>query len=353
MEYPAHHLLFIGTYTKAGSRGIYAARLDGASGALSAPELAVETGSPTFLAFSPGEENLYAVQNSPAIAAAFAVDAAQGRLTPLAPPDPVEATAPCHVAVDRTGRVLLATNFHTGIVAAMPILPGGGLGAPRALHHQGHSVHPKRQATAHPHSSTISPDNRFALVCDLGLDRIYTYGIDLERAALDPAEPAFVSVAPGSGPRHFTFGPDGRRAYVITEIASTIVACAYDPDNGSLAPFQTISTLPPGFSGESSAAEIRLHPNGRFLYGSNRGHDSIACFSLDPSTGALTPVETVPCGGRAPRHFAFSPDGNWLVCAHQDSNTLCSFRVAPATGRLTPTGSTIAVSMPVCVLFYS
>jgi len=340
MESASENRLFVGTYTKTSSRGIYTSRLDLASGALSPPELAVATSTPTFLAFGAGEKFLYAVQDSPAIAAAFAVDATRGRLEPLAPPPPEHATAPCHVAVDRTGRVLLVTNFHTGVIAAMPILAGGGLG-----------THPTRQATAHPHSSTYSPDNRFALVCDLGLDRIYSYHLDVARPALAAAEPPYVEVAPGSGPRHFTFGPDGRRAYVINEIASTIVAFDYDPARGSLAPRQTISTLPAGFTGTSSAAEIRIHPQGRFLYGSNRGHDSLASFVIDPVTGGLSPLETVPCGGRGPRHFAFSPDGNWLVCAHQESDSLTSFRVDAATGRLTPTGHSISVGTPVCVLF--
>ncbi len=352
MESPSEHLLFIGTYTKTTSRGIYAARLDPAAGSLSAPELAVETSNPTFLAFRARKESPLCGPRFPGDGRGLRRRCPPGRLTPLAPADPTEAIAPCHVAVDRTGRALLATNFHTGIVAALPIGGDGKLGSPRSLVHQGHGLDPKRQASAHPHSSTLSPDNRFALVCDLGLDRIFTYRLDAGNAALEPGVPAFVAAAPGSGPRHFAFGADGHRAYAINEIASTIVAYDYDSTTGSLAPRQTVSTLPAGFSGQSSAAEIRLHPNGRFLYGSNRGHDSIASFTIDPATGALALLECVPCGGRAPRHFALSPDGNWLACAHQDSNSLCSFRVDPATGRLTPTGSSIAVAMPVCVVFH-
>ena len=342
--------IFIGTYTKTGSRGIYATRLDSA-GALSAPALAGEASNPTFLALSPGRKNLYAVRDSPAMAAAYAVDPAAGLLRPLAPVDPPAGPGPCHAAVDRSGRALILTNFHTGIVAALPIRAEGTLGAPRTLLHAGRGPHPTRQASAHPHSSTIAPDNRFALVCDLGLDRIFTYRLDPERAALAPAATPFAAAVPGSGPRHAVFGPDGRRVYVINEIANTIALYDYDDAGGALAPGPVVSTLPADFSGESSAAEIALHPNGRFIYGSNRGHDSLALFSVDRATGALALLECVPCGGRGPRSFALSPDGAWLVCAHQNSDSLSAFRVDGATGRLTRTGDAVGPPAPVCVGF--
>ena len=353
MDSVAGHRLFIGTYSRSGSRGIYAARCGAADGALSEPELAAETGNPTFLAFGPGRKALYAVRNSPSYAAAFAVGANGGDgLDILGTPDPDEAPGPCHVAVDRTGCALVTTHFHTGVVAAIPILPDRSLGAPAAvIRHEGSSAHPSRQASAHPHSATISPDGRFAIVCDLGLDRIVTYAFDPARAALEPSGVSPVATPPGSGPRHFAFGPGGHQAYAINEISSTILAFDYNAGTGGLVQRQEISTLPPGFTGDSSAAEVAVHPNGRFLYGSNRGHDSIAAFRIEPEDGLLSPIETVPCGGRAPRHFAFSPDGRWIVCAHQDSGTLCSFGVDAATGRLTPTGSVIAVPLPVCVLF--
>jgi 6-phosphogluconolactonase len=349
----ASHLIFVGTYTKGTGRGIYSVRLDSETGQLSAPELAAETPSPTFLALSPDKRRLYAVRNTKDMVAGFSVGAGSGSLVRIPAPASAEGVSPCHLAVDRTGRALVVANYNVPIVAALPLQADGAVGVPNVITHSGSSVHPTRQTSAHPHSTTISPDNRFVIACDLGQDRIFTYRFDPAKALLSPSDPAFVATEPGSGPRHFAFGGDGRHAYVINELANTVVAYAYDASNGALAPFQTLSTLPPEFSGESIAAEIRLHPNGRFLYGSNRGHDSIAVFAVDPPSGKLAPVEIMPAGGRTPRNFSLSPDGTWLVCAHQDSSTLCSFRVDPESGRLARVPGTVSVPMPVCVLFYS
>ena len=242
-------------------------------------------------------------------------------------------------------------NYHTGIVAAIPLQPDGTLGTPHIVQHSGHSVDPVRQLSPHVHSVTLSPDGRFVIVCDLGLDRIFTYRLDAAASQLTPANPPYVATEPGSGPRHFVFGADGRHAYAITEMGSTIIAYDYAAVTGTLTPRQTVPTLPADFKETSSGAEIRLHPNGRFVYGSNRGHDSIAVLVADPATGLLTPVEITPCGGKNPRNFSLSPDGRWLVCANQNSNTLTVFRVDAKTGRLTPTGQTASVPLPVCVLF--
>jgi len=347
----AGQLIFIGTYTRTTSRGIYAVRLDPTTGALSAPVLAATTPNPSFIAFTPDQKTLYAVSESDAMAAAFATDLARGTLSPLQPPQSSGGAAPCHLVVDATQHTLLVANYHTGVVAAIPLHPDGTLGTPHVIQHTGHSVDPVRQTEPHVHSVTLSPDGRFALVCDLGLDRIFTYRLDAANAVLTPGEPPFVATAPGAGPRHFVFGTDGRHAYAITEMGSTVIAYDYAPATGALTPRQTLSTLPPDFKGVSSGAEIRLHPNGRFLYGSNRGHDSIAVFAVDAVTGLLTPVEVTPCGGKNPRNFSLSPDGAWLVCANQNSNSLTVFRVDPKTGRLSPTGQTTEVPLPVCVLF--
>jgi 6-phosphogluconolactonase len=344
-------LLYIGTYTRTTSRGIYVLRLDPTTGALSPPVLAAATPNPSFLAFTPDQKFLYAVSESDAMAAVFATDLASGTLRPLQPPQSSGGAAPCHLVVDPTQRTLLVANYHTGIVAAIPLHADGTLGPPHAIAHSGHSVDPVRQTSPHVHSVTLSPDARFALVCDLGLDRIYTYRLDAARAQLTPGEPPFVATAPGAGPRHFVFGADGRHAYALTEMGSTVIALAYAPDTGALTPLQTISTLPPDFTGASTGAEIRLHPNGRFLYASNRGHDSLAVFALDAVTGRMAPVAVTPCGGKNPRNFSLSPDGAWLVCANQNSNSLTVFRVDAATGRLSATGQTAEVPLPVCVLF--
>jgi len=348
--FAADHLVFIGTYTRTTSQGIYAVRLDAATGALTAPVLAAATPNPSFLALSPGQEYLYAASESAAMAVAFATDLEHGTLRSLQTPQSSGGAAPCHLAVDPTGRALLVANYHAGIVAAIPLRPDGTLGVPNVIPHSGHSVDPVRQTSPHAHCVTLSPDGRFVLVCDLGLDRIFTYRLDAARAVLAPATPPFAATAPGAGPRHLAFGADGRHAYAITEMGNTVVACDYAADTGALTPRQALSTLPPDFKGASTGAEIQLHPNGRFLYASNRGHDSIAVFAVD-TAGGLTPVEVTPCGGKNPRSFSLSPDGAWLVCANQNSDSLAVFRVDGRTGRLSPTGHIAHVPLPVCVLF--
>lgn len=349
------HLVFLGTYTKTSSRGIHAVRLDADTGALSTPVVAAETPNPAWITLSPDRRFLYAIHESAAQAVGYAVDPATGGLQAL-PRDPALASQPVnppsHLAVDATGRVLLAANYRDGYVAALPIHADGTLDAPNAIHHPGRGPHPTRQDRSHIHSVTPSPDNRFVIVCDLGVDKIYSYALDVAAAKLTPAEPPFVATEPGAGPRHFKFGPDGRRAYAINELGNTITSYDYEGARGALRPLETVSTLPAGFTGENITAEIRVHPNGRFLYGSNRGHDSIAVFSIDRVNGRLTPVEIVASGGKTPRNFALSPDGRWLVCGHQDSDRLTVFRVDPATGRLTPTSHAARVSMCVCVLFH-
>jgi len=350
------HLIFLGTYTRDGSRGIHALRLDARTGALSAPILVAETPNPAWLALSPDRKFLYAIHDSASQAVGFAVDAENVRLTPLPAPghDGAQAVvaAPSHLAIDATGRTLLAANYRDGYVAAVPIAKDGTLGPPRAIRHFGRSVHPTRQEKPHPHSVTVSPDNRWVVVCDLGLDRIFTYALDSASAQLAPANPGFVATAPGAGPRHFKFSADGRRAYAINELASTLTTYDFDTATGTLTPRHTAPTLPAGYNGESTTAEVRLHPNGRFLYGSNRGHDSIAVFQIDLDHNGLVPVEIVPSGGAVPRNFALSPDGAWLVCGHQDSGNLTVFQVDGHSGRLTATGHSRVVSMAVCVLFY-
>lgn len=347
------HLIYFGTYTRnpSTSEGIYSARLDDDTGALSTPIVAAKGVNPAWITFSPDKKFLYTLQGSKAQAIGFRVDAAAGKLIPLPVPAAAEVAPPSHLAVDATGRMLLGANYADGYLGAMAIKPDGTLGEPSLTPHRGKSVHP-RQDKPHVHSITISPDNRFAIVCDLGLDKIFTYAIDPATAKATPANPPFVATAPGQGPRHFKFGVAGRHAYAINEIASTITAYDYDATRGALTPLQTVTTLPADFSGASTTAEVRVHPNGKFVYGSNRGHNSIAVFSVDASSGRLTPVEITPSGGKVPRNFALSPNGKWLVCANQDSNNITVFRVDANTGRLTPTGHTATVPMSVCVLFY-
>jgi 6-phosphogluconolactonase len=345
------HRLFIGTYTKSTSRGIYALTLDRSTGALGSPELAAASPNPTFLALAPDRGVLYAVCANEGWASSFRVDPSTPRLAPLQQNPAGAGPTPCHIGVDSTGTVALAANYHLALAAAIPLGPDGTMGPPRVVSHTGKGPHPTRQATAHVHSAYFSPDGRFAIICDLGLDRIYTYAIDREAVALVPGTPPFVSTAPGAGPRHFAFGKSGRTGYAINELACTICVYAYEASRGALTPSQTFSLLPRGYKGDATGAEVCVHPNGRFVYGSARGPDTIAVFEADPATGALTPVEVVACGGKGPRSFGLSPGGDWLVCAHQDSDTLCAFRVDCGTGQLQRMPGTVAVPMPVCVLF--
>ena len=352
-------LIFFGTYTPAGgaSRGIYTAQLDLATGQLGTPALAGEAGNPTFVAWRPDGRTLYAltekgtVNGKPGGAlAAFSFDAASARLTPLN----VEATGGgplAHLNVDQSGRVALAISYHASEVSSFPILADGRLG-PRAslITHTGPlGPNAKRQEKPHPHSLTFSPDNRFVYVCDLGLDRIFRYKFDPATAMLTLA--GETPAAPGAGPRHSKFSPDGKFFYVINELNCTVTAYAVDAATGTLSTLQSLSTLPADFSGESICAEIRLSPDGRFVYGSNRGHDSLAVYARDAATGRLTLVEIVPSGGKHPRNFNLAPDGRWLLCANRDTDNVVVFRVDPATGRLTPNGSEAKVPQAVCVLF--
>ena len=345
------HRLYVGTYTRAASRGIYSVELDASSGMLGEPRLAAEAPNPTFLAFSPGRELLYAVCAGPAWASSFRIDAATMRLTPVDQREPGPGPTPCHIAVDMTGAVAVAANYHLGLAAAIPLNADGTLGEPRVVAHSGRGPLPARQEASHVHSANIAPDNRYTIVCDLGLDRIYTYSIYRGTMSLTPGSPPFISTAPGSGPRHLAFDRLGRRAYAINELDNTVVVYDYDPTMGGLSPRQTVPVVPPGQGAGATAAEVAIHPNGRFLYGSSRGADMLAVFAIDGRDGSLSPVETVPCGGRGPRHFSISPDGGWLVCAHQDSDSLCAFALDGKSGRLRRVPGSASVSMPVCAVF--
>jgi 6-phosphogluconolactonase len=352
---PSHHL-FIGTYTRSGSRGIYALDLDAATGALSAPRVAAETPNPTYLALTADGKFLYAVHSSPALAAGFAVDPAGGQLTPLPAPASSPAKEPCYVATAETARLLLVAHYRDAFVAAIPLAADGRVGAPpQIIHHTGpgSGVVPDRQDKPYVHCTVLSPDARFVFACDLGQDRIYRYRLDAAARSLAATTPPFIATAPGAGPRHVVFSRDGRHLLCITELANTITTYAYDPADGTLTPRETHSTLPPDFHGKTKAAAIRLHPSGRFVYGSNRGHDSIAVFAFDEISGSLSPVEIVSATGRDPRDFALSPDGRWLVVAHETSNSLAVFAVDPSTGRLTRAAGAAQIPAPVCVQFAS
>jgi 6-phosphogluconolactonase len=351
-------LVYIGTYTGGESKGIYAWRFDAGAGAATPLGLVAEAANPSFLAVDPTNRYLYATaeisgyggKREGAISA-FAIDSATGKLALLNQVSS-RGAGPAFVTVDRAGRNLLVANYAGGSVAVCPIRNDGRLGQATAfVQHTGSSINPQRQREPHAHSINVSPDNRFAIVADLGLDKLLVYRFDAAKGALTPNDPPFAAVKPGSGPRHFTFHPSGRFAYVINELASTVAAFSYDAARGAFTELQTISTLPKDFAGNSTTAEVQVDPAGRFLYGSNRGHDSIAVFAIDPSKGALTPVEHVPTQGKTPRNFRIDPTGSYLFAANQDSGSVVIFRIDARTGRLAPTGKVLAVASPVCVKF--
>ena len=351
--------LYVGTYTapKSDSRGIYLLRLDLDSGRLTPQGLAAEATNPSFLAVHPSRRFLYAVNEQAEFAGvktgavtAFAIDLPSGKLSPLNQQSS-GGTGPCYITIDAAGRHAFVANYSGGSIAVLPLAPDGRLGEPSTvIQHKDPDPGPKPRRS-HCHSIHLDTAQRFAFVADLGLDRIFQYRFDAKTGALAPNDPAAVSLAAKAGPRHFAWHPSGRFAYVINELNSTMTALAYDAGQGTLRPLQTLSTLPEGFAGKSDCAEVRVHPGGKFLYGSNRGHDSIAIFAIDPRTGRLSLVGHEPTRGKTPRNFAIDPTGRYLVAGNQDSNTIVVFRVDLRTGLLKAIGEKIDVPGPVCVAF--
>jgi len=347
------YLVYFGTYTRRASKGIYVSRLDAATGKVTAPELAAEAPNPSFVAVHPSRGFLYAVSEAGkgGGVSAFSLDASTGLLTFL---NRVSSggTGPCHLVVDKTGRNVLVVNYGSGSVAVLPLAEDGRLKeASSFIQHKGSSVNPKRQQGPHAHSVNLSSDNRFAVVADLGMDQVLVYRLEAAKGSITPNEPPFATVKPGSGPRHFAFHPKSTFAYVINELASTVTAFAYDAARGVLKEVQTLTTLPAGFSGVNHTAEVQVHPSGQFVYGSNRGHDSIAVFKVDGKKGTLTLVEQTPTQGKTPRNFGIDPTGRWLLAANQDTDNVVVFRIDAKTGRLSPTGQVLEVGAPVCVKF--
>jgi 6-phosphogluconolactonase len=281
----------------------------------------------------------------------YSIDPSTGKLTQLSQRASMGG-GPCHLVLDKNRRHVLVANYGGGSVAVFPVGTDGTLGEASDFHqHAGKSINPQRQEGPHAHCVTFDPAGKFLFVCDLGLDKVMIYRYDAERGKLSANEPASASVKPGAGPRHMAFRPDGRFAYVINELDSTITAFAYDAAAGALSELQTVSTLPPSFDGSNTTAEIVVHPSGKFVYGSNRGHDSVALFNIDEDKGTLTFVEAVSTGGKTPRNFEIDPSGKRLIVGNQNSDTLLVCHVDQATGRLKPMGDLVAAPSPVCLRF--
>jgi len=354
------YLLYVGTYTqeKSSSKGIYAYRYDGATHEVTSLGLAAETTNPSWVAIHPNGRFLYAVNeiqnykgpNSGGVSA-FSIDRSSGKLTFLNEVSSRGAD-PCYITVDPSGKYVLVANYTGGSIASFPISTDGKLGEASAfVQHTGHSINPKRQEAPHAHSIDLSPDERFAFVDDLGLDQLLTYKFDKGKGSLKPNNPPFAKLDAGAGPRHFALHPSGQYAYVVSELASTVTAFSFASKAGTFNRIQTISALPEDFKGENDDAEIEVHPSGKFLYASNRGHDSIAVFSIDPAKGTLTTVEHTPTQGKTPRNFAIDPTGALLFAENQESDNIVVFRIDQNTGKLTATGKALEVGQPVCIKF--
>ena len=350
-------VVYIGTYTGGKSKGIYFSKFDAKTGKLSAPELAVEAKNPTFLCLHPNGKYLYAVgeidnfegKKTGAVGAYRIEDT--GRLT-LLTQQASEGTAPCHIALDKIGRCMLVANYGSGSIAALPVSADGTLGPAKVkFQHEGSSVNKGRQAGPHAHFITPDPTDRFALSCDLGLDKVLVYEFDAKKCSLTPNDPPSVSVKAGEGPRHLVFHPSLKWMYVINEMGSSITAFEYDSKRGPGKEFQMISTTPAGFKQHNSGAEIQMFPSGKFLYGSNRGDNSIVLFSINPKDGRLTLVNRQSTEGKTPRHFAIDPTGNWIIVENQDSDNVVVLGLDEKTGKLRSTGEQIEVGKPVCVVF--
>lgn len=352
---PRELLLYVGTYTNGKSVGIYIYRMDLSSGALK-PVGSIETNNPSFLAVDERRRYLYAVNEVTEFAgrpsgavSAFSIDQETGSLRFLNQ-QPSLGGAPCYVSVARGGRFVLVANYVGGNVSVLPVRRNGTLGkATDVVQHQGAGPNAERQEAPHAHSVVLDHANRFAFAADLGTDKIMAYRFDARLGKLKPNAPRWFQSKAGAGPRHFTFHPDGRHAYAINELDSTITSFSYEQAPGQLKEAQTVSALPLGFSGANTCADVHIAPSGKFLYGSNRGHDSIVVFEIERNTGKLRYVEHVSTGGKTPRNFTIDPTGGFLLVANQNSDRIVGFRVDPATGRLRATGHVTEVPSPVCL----
>jgi 6-phosphogluconolactonase len=345
--------VYFGTSTRKASKGIYVSRLNVATGSLTEPQLAAEASNPNTQAIHPGGRFLYSVVDAGGGAqggvASFSVDPATGKLTHTGEV-PSHGVQPIYLAVDSGGRTVAVPNYSSGSVAAIPIRKDGSVGESASfIQHEGSSVNPTRQTGPHAHAVAISPDGRFLIVPDLGLDKTFIYRLDAAQAKIEPNDPPFLKATPGSGPRHFAFHPKRPLAYLISELSNSVTALRWDARRGSLEELQTLSNLPEGFKGTNSTAEIVVHPSGKFVYGSNRGHNSINVYAIQPD-GKLQVLENISTAGRTPNNFAIDPTGRWLLAANQMSDNIVAFSIE-GDGRLKPTGQTLGVDTPMCVRF--
>jgi len=351
------YLVFAGTYTnKTQSKGIYALDFDAATGKLSLKGVAAETNDPSWVIIHPNGKFLYAANETgkASTVSAFALDANSGKLTPLNQMS-TQGQDPCYLSIDKTGKYLFAANYSSGTVTGFPILPDGKLGKPTATPKNQGTLGPNKERQEAPHAHWVEPsaDNRSVYVADLALDHILIYKFDAATGTLVqgmPVDKFSATLAPGVGPRHAVFAADGKFMYVLGEMSSSVTVFANDPQN-TFRSVQEVSALPTGYKARNDAAEIAIHPNGKFLYTANRGEDTVAVFSIDRQNGKLTHLENVPTQGKEPRNFVIDPTGKYLLAENQNSDTIVEFKIDPSTGKLTPTGDVVHVPAPVCLTF--
>jgi len=349
----AEYLVYAGTYTRGVSRGIYAYRFDTRTGKMRALGLEAEVSNPSFLIEHPDHRFLYAVsEDAIGMVSAYLIDPKSGKLA-LVNRVPSKGDGPCHLALDGEGRWLAVANYGSGSVAVLPLRKDGGMGEAAAFMQQtGTGVDPRRQAGPHAHAVLFSPDNRYLLVADLGADRIFVYRFDAETGALRPADTPSVAVTPGSGVRHLVFHPNGKVLYAVNELANTVTAYLWDTAAGRLTELQTVSSLPPGYAGPNTAAEIAVNSSATMVYASNRGLDCLALLVIDPVRFTLSALEFTPLVGQTPRHFALDPTGAYLLVANQGSDSLTVYTVHPRTGQIRPVGHPVTgVALPTVVAF--
>ncbi len=354
--------LLIGNYSgqavEESQRGIHVLKLDD-KGILSNSKV-LQFQNPEFLCQHPEKMTFYTVNviydaegKKQSAVGSFQYDTVTGTFK-LLNQQPVGGKGPCHVAIDASGKLLVTANYGDGSVSAFPVLSDRSLGPQSDFKaHEGSGPNTRRQESPHAHGVTFSPDNRFLLVPDLGTDEVRVYRLNLDNAQLEENTPPSVRVKPGAGPRHISFSPDGRHAYLVNELDNTVTALSWNPESGVLTPLDSVPTLPLGFEDENTTAEIAVHPNGRFVYASNRGHNSLAIFARDESSGKLTPAGHLLLEGREPRSFAISADGAWLVVGNQRLNTVSAFRISEDGAKLEKTGDSLPVPSPVCIHFVS
>jgi 6-phosphogluconolactonase len=353
-----NYWVYFGTYTGGKSQGIYVSEFNSATGKLGQPQLAIEAKSPSFVAIHSSGKFLYAVNEVAEFKAekagglgAFQIDSTTGKLTLLNQKSSI-GSGPCHITVDKAGKHILAANYGGGSICAYSIADNGALQEKTAfIQHVGSSVNPTRQKEPHAHSINLDAANNYAFVADLGMDKVMVYKFDAATGALSANDPPAGLSPAGGGPRHFAFNPVRSFAYVNNEMLSSVTTYSYDAKKGELTPIHTVTTLPPETTTNNSTAEVQVHPSGKYVYVSNRGHNSIAAFSVEEKTGRLIPLGHATEGINVPRNFSIDPSGKWALVANQQGDSVLVFAIDPATGMLTPTDQKIEVGNPVCVKF--